>query len=95
MPGAAHVVAALEHQEVVVALLEQSDGHAQARKAAADDAHVHLGREPRPTRSRRLLHRYYHSPSSFTYTTHLRDPGRYSVDRLMDQTRWSVDQLGA
>jgi len=45
---------------------------------------VHLGPEPRPTRSRGLLHRYFHSPSSFTYTTHLRDPGRYSVDRPMD-----------
>ena len=78
-----------------MALLEQPDGHVQARKAAADDAHVHLGPEPRPTRSRGLLHRYFHSPSSLTYTTHLRDPRRYSVERLMDQTRWSVDQLGA
>jgi AcrR family transcriptional regulator len=24
---------------------------------------------------------------------HLRDPGRYPVQRLMDQTRWAIDQL--
>ena len=38
VPGAADVVAALEHDEVVDALLLEADRHAEAGEAAADDA---------------------------------------------------------
>jgi len=43
VPGAADVVAALEHHEVVDARFLQPDGHAEAGEAAADDDDVVLG----------------------------------------------------
>ena len=43
-PRAADVVGALEHDEVVDALLLEADRHAEAGEAAADDGHVHVAR---------------------------------------------------
>ena len=43
-PGAADVVGALEHDEVVDALLLEADRHAQAGEPAADDGHVDMAR---------------------------------------------------
>jgi len=51
-PGAADVVAALDHEEVLLAVLGEPDRHAETAEAGADDEHADVVGQARGGRSR-------------------------------------------